>query len=168
MRLAQDSSSHALLQELRAKSQEPLIQACLSYKASVVAADPLDTGARQQLNLGHTFAHALEAVGQYSEYNHGQAVGLGLLAALRLSQLRFGLERKVEDEVRKLLGGLGLPTCTTYGYEDLQPYFKADKKSAAGKPRFVGLKALGEYAMIENASEDELRQALQAIFCQPL
>lgn len=149
-------------------SMSQLVASCLAFKAAVVAGDPLDVGSRQQLNLGHTFAHALEAVGGYSEYNHGQAVGLGLLAALRLSQVRYGLERKVEDEVRRLLDDLGLPTCTTYGYEDMQPYFKADKKSAAGMPRFVGLRAVGEYAMIEDASEDELRQALQAILCQTL
>jgi 3-dehydroquinate synthetase len=159
-------SNKNLLQQLRAGSQEPLIQACLTYKASVVKSDPLDTGVRQQLNLGHTFAHALEAVGGYSEYNHGQAVGLGLLAALRLSELRYGINRSIEDEVRRLLDELGLPTCTTYGYDDLQPYFKADKKGAAGKPRFVGLKALDEYAMIEDAREDELREALQAVFCE--
>ena len=163
-----DASPGPDYQALSAKRQAHIITSCLRFKASVVASDPLDAGVRQQLNLGHTFGHALEAVGGFAEYNHGQAVGLGLLAALRLSELRYGLDRKVEDEVRRLLSDLGLPTCTPYGYDDLQPYFKADKKSEGGKPRFVGLREVGDYAMIEDATKDELRQALAAIFCAPV
>src|SRR5206468_12581222 len=60
------------------------VRRCAAFKAAVCLADPLDRGVRAQLNLGHTFAHALEAGSGY-RLPHGRAVALGLLAALRLS-----------------------------------------------------------------------------------
>jgi 3-dehydroquinate synthetase len=56
-----------------------------AYKAAVCLRDPHDRGPRQWLNLGHTFAHALEAGAGFGAVTHGDAVALGLLAALRLS-----------------------------------------------------------------------------------
>jgi len=62
-----------------------LIYACARHKCRVVAADERDTGLRATLNLGHTVGHAIEAATGYERYRHGEAVALGLLAALRLS-----------------------------------------------------------------------------------
>ena len=65
--------------------QAELVRRCASFKAAVCLRDPHDRGERHVLNLGHTFAHALEAAAGYEGLTHGRAVGLGLLAALRLS-----------------------------------------------------------------------------------
>jgi shikimate kinase/3-dehydroquinate synthase len=65
--------------------EEAMIRAAASFKAGVCLGDPLDRGRRAILNLGHTFAHALEAAADYEGLMHGSAVALGLLAALRLS-----------------------------------------------------------------------------------
>jgi shikimate kinase/3-dehydroquinate synthase len=65
--------------------QPELVRRCAAFKAAVCLRDPLDRGERHVLNLGHTFAHALEAASGYEGVTHGRAVGLGLLAALRLS-----------------------------------------------------------------------------------
>src|SRR5207244_12505632 len=62
-----------------------LVRRCAAFKAAVCLRDPRDRGERAILHLGHTFAHALEAAAGYEGVTHGQAVGLGLLAALRLS-----------------------------------------------------------------------------------
>lgn len=62
-----------------------LVFACARFKCAVVAADERDTGLRAQLNLGHTVGHAIESVTSYERYRHGEAIALGLLAALRLS-----------------------------------------------------------------------------------
>ena len=81
----------ALWQRVRAiESLDPaelddVVFACARYKCEVVAADERDGGLRQALNLGHTVGHAIEAASGYERYRHGEAVGLGLLAALRLS-----------------------------------------------------------------------------------
>jgi len=82
-----------------------IIAGCAHTKLRVVASDERDTGVRQTLNLGHTVGHAIETVTGYARYRHGEAVGLGLLAALRLS----GADA-LRAEVRDLLAARGLPT----------------------------------------------------------
>ena len=73
------------IDELDPADLDELIFACARTKLEVVAADERDAGPRQVLNLGHTVGHAIEAATGYRRYRHGEAVGLGLLAALRLS-----------------------------------------------------------------------------------
>jgi shikimate kinase/3-dehydroquinate synthase len=82
-----------------------VIAACVRAKLRVVAQDDRDSGLRQVLNLGHTVGHAIEAVTGYARYRHGEAVALGLLAALRLSD-----RHDLREEVRELLRARGLPT----------------------------------------------------------
>lgn len=81
-----------------------LVFACARYKCSVVTADERDTGLRAQLNLGHTVGHAIESVTSYRRYRHGEAIALGLLAALRLS----GAD-PLREEVREWNLRHGLP-----------------------------------------------------------
>ena len=80
------------------------ILACARTKLAVVAEDERDAGRRQVLNLGHTLGHAIEAATGYGRYRHGEAVGLGLLAALRLSA-----RDQLRSQVRELLAARGLP-----------------------------------------------------------
>ncbi len=80
------------------------ILGCARTKLDVVREDERDGGRRQVLNLGHTVGHAIETVSGFSRYRHGEAVGLGLLAALRLSG-----QDDLRDHVRGLLGAAGLP-----------------------------------------------------------
>jgi shikimate kinase/3-dehydroquinate synthase len=82
-----------------------IITACARTKLRIVAQDERDAGRRQVLNLGHTIGHALEAVTGYARYRHGEAVALGLLAALRLSG-----QPELRQEVAELLAAHGLPT----------------------------------------------------------
>src|SRR5690606_8794700 len=68
-----------------------LIRRCIGHKLAVVAADERDLGVRASLNLGHTVGHGIEAAAGYERYRHGEAISLGLLAALRLSVESVGL-----------------------------------------------------------------------------
>src|SRR5207249_12196241 len=82
---------------------DEVILGCLRTKLAVVAEDERDEGRRQVLNLGHTVGHAIEAATGYARYRHGEAVGVGLLVALRLS----GREA-LRTEVAELLEAHGL------------------------------------------------------------
>lgn len=82
-----------------------VIVGCAGTKLKIVSRDERDAGVRQVLNLGHTVAHAIETATAYGAFRHGEAVGLGLLAALRISE-----QPELRDEVRDLLVGHGLPS----------------------------------------------------------
>lgn len=84
---------------------EATILACARTKLRVVAADERDGGQRQVLNLGHTVGHAIETVTSYARFRHGEAVGLGLLAALTLSG-----QGALREQVAELLTANALPT----------------------------------------------------------
>jgi 3-dehydroquinate synthase len=129
--------------------QQAVLQSCRA-KAAIVAADEREVGARALLNLGHTFAHALETVAQYGdELLHGEAVAIGLVLAFDLS-VRLGL-CPAEDaaRVRSHLAAVGLPTTPRQVRADgfpadaLLDSMTRDKKVEQGRPRFVLARGIG-------------------------
>jgi shikimate kinase/3-dehydroquinate synthase len=119
-----------------------VITACARTKLRIVARDERDGGLRQVLNLGHTVGHAIETTTGYARYRHGEAVGLGLLAALRLSG-----QDDLRAEVAELLAASGLPTHLQAGDPDADTVVRAtakDKKRVGEAPTpFVLLDAPG-------------------------
>jgi len=87
-----------------------LIRACIAHKLRVVEGDEHDLGRRASLNLGHTVGHGIEAAGGYRLYHHGEAISLGLLAALRVSERTCGLAPEWRERTRAVLERHGLPT----------------------------------------------------------
>jgi shikimate kinase / 3-dehydroquinate synthase len=118
-----------------------VILACARTKLAVVAADERDGGVRQTLNLGHTVGHAIETVTGYARYRHGEAVALGLLAALRLSGLPA-----LREQVRALLASHGLPTELDPAIDpaDIVAATRADKKRLGAFTPFVLVHAPGD------------------------
>jgi shikimate kinase / 3-dehydroquinate synthase len=118
-----------------------VITACAHAKLRIVAQDERDSGVRQTLNLGHTVGHAIETVTGYASYRHGEAVALGLLAALRLSE-----RDQLRAEVAGLLAARGLPTKLDGVDPDAVVMATArDKKRLGDRPTpFVLLAAPGE------------------------
>ncbi|HXS47432.1 MAG TPA: 3-dehydroquinate synthase family protein, partial [Solirubrobacterales bacterium] len=119
---------------------DDVVFACARYKCEVVAADERDSGLREVLNLGHTIGHAIEAESGYSGYRHGEAIGLGLLAALRLSGAP-----ELRDEVETILARHGLPTeLEQADMEALLDLLQRDKKRTAAGVGFVLLSEPGK------------------------
>ncbi|MFZ5949531.1 MAG: 3-dehydroquinate synthase [Candidatus Rifleibacteriota bacterium] len=86
-----------------------LIRRSIHIKKTIVQEDELDTGHRYQLNLGHTFGHALETAGSYIRLHHGEAVGLGMLMALRASATAGILEEDYTEILQQLFKDFNLP-----------------------------------------------------------
>jgi shikimate kinase / 3-dehydroquinate synthase len=133
--------------------QAEQVRRCAAFKAAVCLADPHDRGARAQLNLGHTFAHALEAAAGYL-LPHGDAVALGLVAALRLS----GNERDLAD-VERLLR----PRPVKVNRERAWSALARDKKSEGGTPRLVLLERSGEPRWGVEVPAADVRAALESL-----
>ena len=143
---------------------EKLIEGCIRLKLDVVARDELDLGERAALNLGHTFAHALEAATGYTRYRHGEAVALGLLVATRLSEQVLGLEPSVREGVLDLLRQNALPTIFDGpSVDDLLRHASLDKKRRGAQRNLVLIGAPGRVAIESEVSEEALRDAIQEI-----
>jgi 3-dehydroquinate synthetase len=127
------------------------VRRCAAFKTAVCLRDPHDRGERNQLNLGHTFAHALEAAAGF-ELPHGRAVALGLLAALRLS----GLDTTaVEDTLR--------PEPVRVDRDLAWAALARDKKVVDGVPRLVLLEAPGRPLLGVERPAAEVRAALDSL-----
>jgi shikimate kinase/3-dehydroquinate synthase len=133
---------------------------CARFKAEVVAADERDSGRRAILNLGHTVGHAIEAATGYGRYRHGEAVGLGLLAALRLSDAD-----QLRAELLAMLERAGLPTQIDGDVEPdaILEALGRDKKRDAGGVHFVLLSAPGAPREGERVEPDRVRDAIEEL-----
>ena len=129
------------------------VRSCAAFKCGVCLADPHDRGPRLQLNLGHTFAHALETAAGYS-LPHGQAVALGLLAALRLSGLPDAV-RTVEEVLA--------PERVTVDRDVARAALARDKKARRGTPRLVLLDAPGRPRWGVEVPEADVHRALDEL-----
>ncbi len=121
-----------------------LVRRSIRVKARIVSQDERESGLRAVLNLGHTVGHALEAQAGYTALSHGEAVSLGLVAALRLGEKLGRTPRALTDQTLQLLRRLGLPADLSR-----QPLAAAatlighDKKRAGSSVRFVFASAPG-------------------------
>ena len=127
-----------------------VIEACCMDKAKIVELDEKETigstGGRALLNLGHTFAHAIEAVAGYGEYLHGEAVSIGLLCSLRLSVMMGNCKESDQRELENLLNSYSLPIKlrSSLPVSDLKVAMQSDKKVSGGKLRFVAMRNVGD------------------------
>ncbi len=136
-----------------------IVRQCCALKAAVVQDDELETkasGGRALLNLGHTFGHAVEQVTGYKRYLHGEGVGLGLVAAAKLSE-RLGLLPAGEAaRIEIVVAAHRLPVRLDPALEvaALMTAMQRDKKVRAGKLRFVVLEAIGRAATKDDVPAD--------------
>jgi shikimate kinase/3-dehydroquinate synthase len=152
-----------LWRRVRAREARPdrdLVLACARVKLRIVARDERDAGERQILNLGHTVGHAIETVTGYERYRHGEAVGLGLLAAMTLSE-----RGDLRDEVADLLAGHGLPTALdpAVDRDAVAAAVQRDKKRRSGRVGFVLLEKPGSALPGCLVPDEDLRAAIEEL-----
>jgi shikimate kinase/3-dehydroquinate synthase len=131
---------------------EELVRRCAAFKAALCLRDPHDRGPRQLLNLGHTFAHALEAAAGF-DLSHGRAVALGLVAALRLSG-------RPTDSVEQTLA----PEPVSVDRDRAWRAMLRDKKATRGELKFVLLGDAGGYTT--HVPEADARRALDELIAE--
>jgi len=139
------------------------IERSCANKARVVAEDEREAGLRAILNLGHTFGHAIETSQGYGSWLHGEAVAVGMLLAARLSANRGWLAAEEVEALQRLLASMQLPVAPP---ADMSPetfidLMGRDKKVIDGRLRLVLLRAIGEAAIVDDVSEDELSTLLR-------
>ena len=143
--------------ELRALDGAALtyaIRRSCEIKAGIVAEDERERGRRALLNLGHTFGHALESLGRYERWLHGEAVAIGTALAARTSVALGSLAARDCERIEKLLSLAGLPThATGIEAQDLLEHMRGDKKADQTGLKLILIPALG-HAIVAKAPPD--------------
>lgn len=141
-----------------------LVTAAIQVKRDVVQEDPFEGGRRALLNLGHTFAHAIEQVSGYG-VGHGQAVAMGLMAAARLSALSGYAAPALEKRIEGILQRCFLPVRIPAGLaaEDIYAAMFTDKKMAAGRLRFILIRDVGDCFIDAAVPADQVIRTIQLL-----
>lgn len=143
---------------------QKLVAQAIQVKINIVQADPFDQGQRSILNLGHTFAYAIEQASN-SAYRHGEAVSMGLVAAANLSaRLGFcdiSLQKRIED----ILESVNLPTRIPSHItpQALLQAMQRDKKKRAGQLRLILIRGIGQAFVSDEVSDQEILGTISAL-----
>ena len=137
------------------------IKRSCEIKAAIVAEDEREQGRRALLNLGHTFGHALEAIGNYERWLHGEAVAVGIVLAARTSVALGSLAARDADRIERLLARAGLPVkASGVDPAELLEHMRGDKKADRAGLKLILIRALGDAAVTRAPAEDKLRAVL--------
>lgn len=141
---------------------ETIITRSCQAKAEVVGQDEKEAGLRAILNYGHTIGHAVESLTHYKQFVHGEAVGIGMVAAGNIAVV-MGLWTQAEaDRQNTLITKAGLPTDIPeqLAIADILEAIKSDKKVKAGKVRFILPTAIGKVIITDQVTPEIITQAL--------
>ncbi len=137
---------------------EEMVPRAVRVKTAVVEKDERESGPRAHLNFGHTFGHAIERVAGYGAFTHGEAVVVGMQVALYLSAM---LHPDLElERALALVRRIPVPTDpSTLPFDRLYATMKVDKKTEAGRIRFVLIRRIGEAYVTSDLTEEQMRGA---------
>jgi 3-dehydroquinate synthase len=139
------------------------ITRCCEIKAGIVAEDEREQGRRALLNFGHTFGHAIEALGGYGRWLHGEAIAIGMRMAADSSARIGWLGKSDAARILALLERAGLPTeADGLAVDDVLERMRLDKKAGRKGMRLVLLKSLGKAEVALAPDESILREAIAA------
>ena len=144
-----------------------LVKGSVQLKASVVVEDERETtGRRSLLNFGHTFAHAFEVLGGFTELEHGEAVSVGMCCAAELAHRLGHVGGEYNERLRTILRRLGLPTAAPSRFSPFEALtlMRGDKKSEGGAIRLVLPRGVGSAELVAGVEESNIAGAIAA--CQ--
>jgi 3-dehydroquinate synthase len=155
------------MNDLLARSADALsyiIERSCHHKAEIVRLDERETGLRALLNLGHTFAHAIEAGMGYGEWLHGEAVATGMVMAADLSHRLGWLINSDVERISSLLLQARLPIRfpQSLSNSDLMQLMSVDKKVQNNRLRFILLEALGKGIITDDIASEKVHATLNA------
>jgi 3-dehydroquinate synthetase len=133
------------------------ITRAMQVKIDIVARDPLEQGERGKLNLGHTFGHAFELLSNY-EFQHGEAVSIGLVCAARLALRKQLCEPEVATRIENLLRAIDLPVRVPHDMstDAILSAMATDKKRIGSRLRFVLPLAIGDTAIVDDVPQEDV------------
>lgn len=140
-----------------------VVAASVRVKADVVNADERESGLRMILNLGHTLGHAIEAATEYRQLLHGEAVAWGMLAAIRIAEVRGLITTRDADRMLKLIRAYGPMKPFRAEAERLVALTAKDKKNRSGARSFVLPTGIGSATIVRDVSERELLGAASEV-----
>jgi shikimate kinase / 3-dehydroquinate synthase len=141
-----------------------MVRRSVRVKARIVGLDEREDGLRACLNLGHTVGHALEAQAGYGRMRHGEAVSLGLVAALRIGERLGVTERSLVERCILVLRILGLPVdLSAHSLSKAVELIGHDKKRAGSRVRFVAAKSVGQVELLDLGLDDLKGHALSLL-----
>ena len=151
---------------LKPAALDCIVTSCSKIKAEIVSKDELEEkGLRTILNFGHTIGHAIEAASGYKTYNHGEAISLGMLAALNVSKSLGLINEDLILRVKKLIKILGLPvSIDKLKVSDIINAHYRDKKFIGSRNRFVLSCGIGKTKIVENIPLELINDAIKKIF----
>lgn len=138
-----------------------MIARCCEIKAWVVEQDEREGDLRRILNFGHTIGHAVEAASDFTLI-HGLAVAIGMRAAADLAVRGNLLEQKDADRLAQLISAFGMPVTIPTGMDRqrIKKYLKTDKKTVGGKVFFVLPTRIGQVAVTDQVTEEDIDAVL--------
>lgn len=159
-RLMQREQDRVMAREAGAVME--MVAESVRIKCEVVTADEKEMGLRKILNFGHTVGHAMEAETKYAHFLHGEAVGLGMIAATHLSRLAGRLSDGLCREINEVVYAYGpFPETSMLSVDNLMPRLVKDKKAIQGTVHFVLATGIGSTEVVPGLPAEMVREAIE-------
>ncbi len=146
----------------KAVDRTAMIETCCGIKRDIVQRDERDTGERALLNFGHTLGHAVETLGGYSHFNHGQAVAIGMVLAAKLGRQMGRTPPGLPETLENTLKQWNLPAECPYSLREMTPQLALDKKRRGAGVQMILLEDIGR-AVVADVPLDELENLLEKV-----
>jgi 3-dehydroquinate synthase len=142
---------------------EHIIETSCTIKAKVVERDERESSYRMVLNFGHTIGHAVEALTDYSQFKHGEAIAIGMVYAAKLSCQLGQCSEEAVQRIESLVKQYGLPSrLPEFSVDEYIQTMYRDKKAHDKNIRFILVKDIGRVEIVDRVAEADIQKALTA------